>query len=203
MNTPFVRTEDDLELQFGVNHVGHYLFAREVMPLLRAAAPSRVIFLTSSAHLSGDILWDDPNWSRTPYDKFRAYAASKTANMLCAVGLDRRYSASGVSAFGVNPGPVVTNLHRHMTGEDIAAVKERIAGGGGIVVKSVAQGAASVVWAATARALDLLGGLYIEDCGVAAAHEGGLAGVKAHALDPLAADRLLSLSDEIVRDLGY
>src|SRR5690606_30500331 len=74
MNTPFGRTEDGFETQFGVDHLGHFVFTNELAPALIAAAPSRVVCLSSAAHLRGDIQWDDVNWETKPYDKFLAYA---------------------------------------------------------------------------------------------------------------------------------
>jgi NAD(P)-dependent dehydrogenase (short-subunit alcohol dehydrogenase family) len=77
MFTPFQRTKDGFELQFGVNDVGHFELTRRVMPLLLNAGSAGVVNLSSDGHQISDIDLDDPNWERRPYDKFHAYGASR------------------------------------------------------------------------------------------------------------------------------
>lgn len=202
MNTPFGRTADGFEMQFGVNHLGHFALTTLLEPALLAAVSARIVILSSSAHLRGDVLWDDPNWHDTPYDKLRAYASSKSANMLFAVALEARLRGRGVHAFGVNPGAAITNLHRHMTDDDISAAKGRVAQSGGVRIKSVAQAAASSIWAAVDPAIADNGGTYIEDCAVAGPHIDGLSGVAAHALDRGAAGRLWAMSERLIAAAG-
>jgi NAD(P)-dependent dehydrogenase (short-subunit alcohol dehydrogenase family) len=90
MFTPFSRTQDGFEIQLGTNHFGHFELTRLLTPQLAAAAGARLVILSSGGHVLGDIDFDDPNWEHRDYDKFVAYGASKTANVLHAVEADRR-----------------------------------------------------------------------------------------------------------------
>lgn len=127
MATPLERTADGFELQFGTNHLGHFLLTNLLVPALRAGAPARVVTVSSAGHRASDIDWDDPNFHRRDYDRFRAYGQSKTANILFSVELDRRLSASGVRAYAVHPGMVATELGRHMSRDDLRNLVSRAA----------------------------------------------------------------------------
>ena len=125
MYTPFGHTTEGFELQFGTNHLGHFLLTCLLVPALLAGAPSRVVNLSSGGHVGSDIVWDDPNFERRDYDKFAAYGQSKTANILFSVELDRRLGGHGVHAYAVHPGMIATELGRYMTREDMNALMER------------------------------------------------------------------------------
>ena len=114
MFTPFSRTADGFEIQFGTNHLGHFELTRLLTPQLIAAGGARIVILSSDGHQMSDVDLDDPNWERRDYDKFVAYGASKTANVLHMVELDRRLRDLGVRAYAVHPGVVATSLARHM-----------------------------------------------------------------------------------------
>jgi len=192
MAVPFGRTDDGFELHFGTNHLGHFVFVGRLLPLLRASAPARIVVLSSAGHAMSDIVWDDPNYERREYSKMEGYGQSKTANILHAVELERRYGAGGVHAFSVHPGLVATELGRYFTREDFAALRARArASTGGDLPSPVGVdvGAATSAWAVT-RAADRDGGAYLADCGVAQAQP--------YATDPAAAGRLWSLSEELV-----
>jgi NAD(P)-dependent dehydrogenase (short-subunit alcohol dehydrogenase family) len=194
MYTPFERTAEGFEMQFGTNHVGHFLLTCLLAPQLLADPPSRVVNLSSGGHRGSDIVWDDPNYERREYDKFSAYGQSKTANILFSVELERRLGERGVHAYAVHPGMIATELGRYMTKDDFAAMAERAkaAPSGGLPPrKTVEQGAATSVWAATAPELDAAGGTYLADCQVSDDHA-------RWALDPESADRLWTLSEELV-----
>jgi len=199
MATPFGHTADGFETQFGTNHLGHFLLTNLLAPALIAGAPARVISLSSAAHQRGDIQWDDINFQTSPYDRIKAYAQAKTANMLFAVALDRRLSPYGVRAFGVHPGSIPTNLQRHLTKEIMDGLRSQAANTAAPQKsKTVQQGAASSVWAATSRDLDGQGGLYIQDCGIAPPSTPEVTGVKAYVLDAAAAERLWKISEAMV-----
>ena len=112
MATPMGRTVDGFEQQFGVDHLGHFLLARDLMPRLVESAPARVVVLSSAGHRMGDVDLDDVNFERRDYDPFLAYGAAKTCNVLHAVEIDRRFRAAGVRAFSVHPGGIHTELGR-------------------------------------------------------------------------------------------
>jgi NAD(P)-dependent dehydrogenase (short-subunit alcohol dehydrogenase family) len=191
MATPHGQTADGFELQLGTNHLAHFALTTALLPLLEAGAPARVVNLSSGGHVASDILWDDPNFEQTPYDPWVAYGQSKTANILFSLELERRHGPSGVRAYAVHPGRVGTDLGRYLTKESVKALMQRAASGGGMpVTKSVPQGAATTVWAATAPELADRGGLYLADCGVAEAAP--------WARDPQAATRLWELSEALL-----
>ncbi|MFB7126612.1 oxidoreductase [Kitasatospora sp. NPDC056273] len=200
MATPERRVGPGWEGQFAVNHLGHFLLACELYPLL-AAAPdgARVVVNSSAGHFLTDIRRHDPHF-RTGYDKWLAYGQSKTANALFAVHLDALGRADGVRAFALHPGKIITGLQREMTRQEQVErgwVDER-----GTVIgadfKSPSQGAATGLWAATSPLLDGLGGLYLEDCEVArpAGPDTPMddGGVRPYAVDPDGAARLWELS---------
>ena len=200
MACPQSTTVDGFELQFGTNHLGHFLLSVLLAPALVAGAPSRLVSLSSYGHVSSDVDLDDWNFERTAYDPFRAYGRAKTANALLAVGFQRRYGDRGVQAFSVHPGGIRTELGRHMTPEMSALIAERAAKRAGFGWKTIPQGAATSVWAATSAQLDGHGGAYLEDCHVSAVTEEQYPteGVRAYALDGARADALWELSERLV-----
>ena len=198
MACPLARTADGFELQLATNHLGHFVFTCRLVPALLAAAPSRVVVLSSSGHKRGGINFDDPNFERRDYDKWLAYGQAKTANALFAVGLHKRLSRRGVTANAVHPGLIVTELGRHLDASDISALQSRVSSRAQIF-KSVEAGAATSVWAAVSPDLEGRGGLYLEDCQVAdgSSVDTGT-GYAPYALDPELADKLWNLSEELV-----
>jgi NAD(P)-dependent dehydrogenase (short-subunit alcohol dehydrogenase family) len=205
MATPLMRTADGFELQFGTNHLGHFMLTKGLLPALRASGRARVIVVSSRAHRRSDVDFDDPNYLRRPYDPWEAYGQSKTANALIAVELTKRYGHAGVFANSVMPGGVMTGLMRHL------GTSERITRGwadssGEPVTppdwKTVAQGAATSVWAAVAPELAERGGLYLEDCAVAEPwttdQEPPNGYYLPRILDPHRARRLWDLSEHLV-----
>jgi NAD(P)-dependent dehydrogenase (short-subunit alcohol dehydrogenase family) len=199
MACPQGSTTDGFELQFGTNHLGHFLLINRLLSLLLNAKAARVVMLSSSGHRFGDVSLDDPNFERTPYDAWMAYGRAKTANVLFAVELDRRYRSQGLRATAVHPGGIVTDLGRHLTDETINALIEARSGAE-IKWKNVQQGAATSVWAGFVADADAVGGRYCEDCAVApviddVAHTPGVMG---YALDPDTAAGLWTLSEHLV-----
>ena len=194
MYTPFEHTAEGFEMQFGTNHVGHFLLTCLLVPMLLADPPSRVVNLSSGGHMGSDIVWDDVNFERREYDKFAAYGQSKTANILFSVELDRRLASRGVHAYAVHPGMIATELGRSMTKDDFQALMDRAkssSSGGMPPYKTVEQGAATSVWAATAPELDAQGGTYLADAEVTDQHA-------PWARDPESAKRLWALSEQMV-----
>ncbi|MEX2292609.1 MAG: SDR family NAD(P)-dependent oxidoreductase [Acidimicrobiales bacterium] len=205
MACPERRTADGFEMQFGTNHLGHFLLVNLLTPSLVAASGSRVVLLSSAGHRLSDVDLDDPGWERTPYDPWAAYGRSKTANALCAVGLDARLADQGVRAFAVHPGVIMTDLARDVTAEAWTAFQALLPksdgeGGGKMAYKTIPQGAATTVYAATSPDLDGMGGRYLEDCGLAEPTDDPVqrSGVRPYALDPKRADALWSLSERLV-----
>jgi NAD(P)-dependent dehydrogenase (short-subunit alcohol dehydrogenase family) len=197
MFTPFGRTADGFEMQLGTNHLGHFKLTALLVPQLLAAPRARVVNMSSGGHLMGDIDLDDPNWDSRRYDKFVAYGASKTANILHTVELDRRYREGGLRGYSVNPGAVATSLARHMSGEDFsqlrkyaAATEAGSAAGGYIDFTMPEQGAATQVWAAVSPQLADTGAVYLEDCAISE-------NIAPYACDPARAAALWEMSDAL------
>jgi NAD(P)-dependent dehydrogenase (short-subunit alcohol dehydrogenase family) len=171
MFTPFSRTSDGFEIQLGTNHLGHFELTRLLTPHL--VDGTRIVILSSDGHRMSDIDLADPNWERRDYDKFAAYGAAKTANVLHMVELDRRLRDRGVRAYAVHPGVVATSLARHMKRTDFESLNrfapalpdlERVD-----VLRDFTtpeHGAATQVWAAVSPALADIGSVYLADCGI-------------------------------------
>ena len=102
-------TEDGFEMQFGVNHLGHFLLTNRLLPLLKTSAPSRIIIVSSCMYKRGRIHFDDINLEKH-YTPMRAYAQSKLANVLFAFELAEKLSGTGVTVNCVDPGIVATNI---------------------------------------------------------------------------------------------
>jgi NAD(P)-dependent dehydrogenase (short-subunit alcohol dehydrogenase family) len=202
MACPLARTREGWEMQLATNHLGHFLLAGLLAPALRAGAPARVVAVSSAGHQFSPFVFEDPHFERRPYDKWAAYGQSKTANILFAVELDRRLARDGVRAFAIHPGMIATELARHLTPDDARMLGERArkrAESGQTSVKAVPQGAATQLYAATAPELEGRGGLYLEDCQVSGVEPcPGGAGAAAYALDPQAAARLWTVSEEML-----
>ncbi len=202
MACPQTYTIDDLEMQIGTNHFGHFaLGVGLAQALMNGAAPgrsARLVSLSSIGHVRSAMDFDDPNYRARAYDKWGAYGQSKTANALFAVGFHKRFKDRGVAANSVMPGGIMTPLQRHLPRE------EQIAMGwiseDGVIAqgfKTPAQGASTSVWAAVGDELEGVGGLYLENLAEAEAYQpGNRFGVAPHALDPEAAEKLWALSEE-------
>src|SRR5277367_5083018 len=108
MVPPLSRTAEGFELQFGTNHLGHFALTN----LLLDQLSGRVVTVSSMAHRSGRIDFDDLNWERKSYSGWRAYSQSKLANLLFTSELQRRLTAAGspVLATAAHPGYSHTNL---------------------------------------------------------------------------------------------
>jgi NAD(P)-dependent dehydrogenase (short-subunit alcohol dehydrogenase family) len=199
MACPFEKTSDGFEMQFGSNHLGHFLLTCLLAPALMRGAPSRIVSLSSRGHRISPVVFDDIQFEKRPYDKWLSYGQSKTANILFAVGLEKRLGSRGVHANALHPGAIMTELMRHMQTEDFEFVRSRNSRGG-VSFKTTEAGAATQTFAATAPELEGRGGLYLEDCHVAVVNdaEDALDGVKSYALDPPNAERLWEVSEKLV-----
>ena len=201
MACPQGTTVDGFELQFGTNHLGHFLLCRELLPLVSHPG-ARVVLLSSSGHRLGDVSLDDWNFEQTPYDPWVAYGRSKTANVLCAVGLDARLDEHGAQAMAVHPGFIITELGRHLTRETFQQLQDMRTPGEEPFQKTVEQGAATTCFAATNPALEGEPAWFYEDCGKAELVDGDITssprGVRAYALDPDRAEALWALSERLV-----
>ena len=206
MACPQSETVDGFEMQFGTNHLGHFLLTALLFPAVTAGEAPRVVNLTSAGHTTSDVDLDDIGFERTPYDPWLAYGRSKTANALFSRGLAQRYGDVGLLSFAVHPGGIVTDLGRHLTEELMAQMMERSAAraaewddGERMQFKTVEAGAATQVWAAVAPGLGEHNGAYLADCQLGL--EGGnpnKTGFSSHILDDTNTERLWTISEDLV-----
>ncbi|MFJ6838274.1 SDR family NAD(P)-dependent oxidoreductase [Streptomyces sp. NPDC091209] len=200
MACPETRVGPGWEAQFATNHLGHFALVNRLWPAIEAGG-ARVVSVSSAGHHYSGIRWDDVHW-RTGYDKWEAYGQAKTANALFAVELDRRGRDSGVRAFSLHPGGILTPLQRHLPRQEMVDrgwIDENGTPLNPEGFKTPEQGAATQVWAATSPQLVGIGGVYCEDCDIAepAPADGTRTGVRDYATDPEQAARLWELSAEL------
>jgi len=206
MACPESRTAAGWEMQFAVNHIGHHIFTRELMPYLLNANGARVVTTSSVAHKRSRIRFDDIHFVKEPYDKWLAYAQSKTANALFALELNRRRAGDGIKSFSVHPGAVMTQIQRHLQKGELAAMgwvdeHGELTPDAKKFIKTPEEGAATLLWAATSPLLENRGGEYCENCDIAAMSEGSAprwSGVAAWAVDDDDANRLWEMTDAMV-----
>jgi NAD(P)-dependent dehydrogenase (short-subunit alcohol dehydrogenase family) len=208
MATPFSCTTDHFEMQFGTNHLGHFVLVNRIAPLIRRGG--RLINLSSAGHRFSNVDLEDPNFERTPYDPFVAYGRSKTANILFAVAFDERHRERGVRAAAVHPGVIATELARHVDPSRIENMIKQTndqlvaEGKGPFEWKTIPQGAATSVWAGVVAPAGEIGGHYLENCHVGkiapdeVTFSGVSEGVRGYALDPQGAEALWKKSEEMV-----
>ncbi|MFB5079628.1 oxidoreductase [Raoultella sp. C349492] len=201
MAPPLSRDARGFESQFSTNHLGHFQLTLRLWDALVASGSARVVALSSLGHRYSAVCFDDIHYRQRPYDPWRAYGQSKTANALFAVHLDRLGQPLGIRAFAVHPGRIpATRLSRFMSAEEKAAVAQAAQVGPDFVpspLKTVAQGAATSLWAATSPQLAGMGGVYCADCDISspvADDSPDVSGVRRWAIDPLQAGRLWDLS---------
>jgi NAD(P)-dependent dehydrogenase (short-subunit alcohol dehydrogenase family) len=206
MAPPLARDARGNESQLGTNHLGHFRLAARLWPALIDARGARVVAVSSRGHKGAPFDFEDPNFERRDYDPGAAYAQSKTANILFALELDRRGAAHDVRAFAAHPGAILTDLMRHWSPERRREYGFTDAMDWPIVdpsngKKSPQQGAATIVWCAVSSQLDGMGGVYCEDCEIAAIVDGTESrwegGVRRFARDPQAARALWTLSERL------
>lgn len=193
------QTSEGWEKQLATNHLGHFALTTGLRRHLAAAQGARVVSVSSSGHLKSPVVFEDLNYERRPYDPWVAYGQSKTANVLFAVELTRRWADDGITANALMPGGIMTNLQKHVPQATKDSWK-RMEAAGEITMKTPQQGAATSVVAAVHPAF-ATGGHYLEDCNEAPTVSNDAqvsAGVRKWALDPVAARRLWDISHELV-----
>lgn len=220
MWTPLQRDERGYEGQFSTNHLGHFQLTARLWNALKEANGARVVNVSSSGHYFSQVNFEDINYKTREYNKFEAYGQAKTANILFSLELDSRGNQFGVRAYSLHPGLILeTNLGRHLTFDDYVAMGAINADGmpnpqadeaSKKIQKTPQQGAATTVWAATSPQLQSIGGVYCENVEVAEFEPNfynngewksnmfGLKGVAPFALDKEAAQKLWTVSEELI-----
>jgi retinol dehydrogenase-12 len=175
-------TADGFEMDFGVNHLGHFLLTTLLLPTLKASAPSRVVVVSSSVHKGAHIDFDDLQSERS-WGTMRAYGQSKLANMLFVRALARQLEGSGVVVNALHPGVIASELAR-----DFPAPFRLLAR---LFFKSTEKGARTSLHLATAPEAANVSGKYFADCKETKPG--------ASALDDDAAKRLWTESERLVQ----
>ncbi|XP_035672294.1 retinol dehydrogenase 13-like isoform X1 [Branchiostoma floridae] len=198
MGCPRWETEDGFEMQFGVNHLGHFLLTNLLLDLLKKSAPSRVVTVSSLGHaFTSGIDFDDINYEKD-YDKGESYRRSKLANVLFSGELARRLEGTGVTSNSLHPGVIYTELHRYQEelihgaeGAQLSKVANKVIEGFvGIFGKTWEEGAQTTICCAVAEEWQNTTGLYFSDC---VPKEPSAAG-----MDDEAAARLWDVSERMV-----
>lgn len=198
MACPESTTKDGFEMQFGTNHLGHFLMTCLIAPSL--ADGGRVVVLSSSAHQMSDVMFDDIDMKKGGYDRWKSYGQSKTANALFAVELNKRLAARDIEVFSVHPGVIGTGLTKHLRIRDFLMFIPLILTGA-VKRKSVAAGAATQCFAATAPEIAGHGGSFLADCKIAeisSEKKRDMTVVWPYAIDPEAAEKLWSMSEDML-----
>ncbi|WP_406373650.1 SDR family NAD(P)-dependent oxidoreductase [Streptomyces sp. NBC_01550] len=196
------RTPDGREMQFSVNHLGHFALAVGLRPALAAADGARIVSVASIGHLFSPVVFDDLDYRFRPYDPWTSYGQSKTANVLFAVGAAERWADDGIAAHALMPGNIAdTSLARHLDLEQLAGFMDTT----GLALppgKTIEQGAATSVLLAASPIVAGITGRYFEDCTQAQTvteRAGAIAGVAPYALDRDNAARLWAVSEALAR----
>ena len=178
-----------IELQLFTNHVGHFLLVTGLLDAL--AENGRVVMLSSEAHWRAPregIRFDDLG-AEKGYSPWTAYGQSKLANLLFAKELARRLAGTRRTANALHPGVIRTQLGRHMP----AFARAVFALGGPLLLKTIAQGAATQTYLAAHPGVATATGGYYADCNPARA--------RADADDPALARRLWEVTEELAAKL--
>jgi len=206
------------EMQFATNHLGHFALALGLHDALAAADSARIVAVSSGGHLRSPVVFDDIDYAFRDYDPFGAYGQSKTANVLFAVELDRRWAGDGIRGYSLHPGGIVeTNLAPWLSVDDRKAMGMLDDAGQPVVdpdrdLKTPQQGAATTVFGATSPLLADIGGVYLQNSDVAPIDDAVIdvdpdiaagpleltVGVTPYAVDPESAQRLWELSERLL-----
>uniref|UniRef100_A0A3P8RPP6 Uncharacterized protein n=1 Tax=Amphiprion percula TaxID=161767 RepID=A0A3P8RPP6_AMPPE len=188
MMCPKWETEDSFEMQFGVNHLGHFLLTNCLLDMLKKSAPSRIVVVASRAHQTGRIHFDDINLDKS-YSPGKSYSQSKLANILFCRELAARLQGTGVTVYSLHPGVIHTELGRHFL-STLAMWKKMIVMPFSLLVKRPWEGAQTTIYCAVDESQANVSGLYYSDC---APKEPA-----PQALDDAAAKKLWDLSASMV-----
>ena len=186
MMCPYQKTEDGFEMQFGTNHLGHFLLTMLLLDRLKRSAPSRIINVSSIGHSlgTGKIHFDDIHFEKD-YSPYEAYFHSKLANVLFTRELSKHLEGTHVTANSLHPGAVRTDLERHFSLLSTLMVPVRW-----YMYKSAEQGAQTSIYCAVSEEMEGVSGKYLADCAIKEPSKG--------AQDDDAARKLWDLSLKLV-----
>lgn len=157
MVPPYRKTEQGFELQFGVNHLGHFALTGQLIPLLSATPGARIVTVSSIAARKATIDFDNLDGSKG-YNPMTFYRQSKLSNLLFAIELQNRLNGNGNGLVSVacHPGISATNLVSRGSGKEAGWLVKQLMK---LFVQSAEMGSLPTLYAATAPGLK--GGEYI------------------------------------------
>ncbi|KAG6988958.1 hypothetical protein G7Y79_00067g095730 [Physcia stellaris] len=199
----YATTKDGIEMQFGSNHIGHFLLTNLLMPkLLAAGKGARVVNVSSFGYMSGGIYFDDPNFKNgAEYNAWTAYAQSKTANILFTTGLVDKLKSKGLLSFALNPGLIfesklMVNVSQDMFADGHAVATAALKGdtmpAAAMAPKSLAAGSATSLLAALDPELSSHNGAFLVDAAI------WKEPLREHAVGSDKAEKLWALSEKLV-----
>ena len=184
MRCPYWKTEDGFEMQFGVNHLGHFLLTNLLLDRIKESPNGRIVVVSSRGHRRAkEINFDDIN-STQSYDPRIAYGQSKLANNLFTIALHKRLAGTNVTVNCLHPGIIYTELGRYM--KIPLWFKILLAPLALLIMKTPWQGAQTTIYCAVDKEVEGVSGLYFSDCKKKQPEP--------QALDELAAEKLWALS---------
>ena len=210
MACPQMPTKEGWDLQFAVNHIGHFIITKGLLPALTKSSEARIVTLSSTGHKLSGIQWDDVHFENS-YDKWKAYGQSKTAASLLAVEISERMKDENIKTYSVHPGGIFTPLQRHLEKEEMIALgwlgeDGQLSEMAAANFKSPTQGASTSLWCATSPMLDEVSGVYCENCDVSVRQEDGpmarYVGVADWAVDTDEAAKLWDLTEHALSTLN-
>ncbi|HJS10525.1 SDR family NAD(P)-dependent oxidoreductase [Sphingopyxis sp.] len=186
-----------VEMGFMTNVVGHAVLASRLAPLLADGA--RIACVSSFGHHYSPVVFDDINFDRRPYSAWSSYGQSKTGGCLMAVKLSAALGRRGIDAFSLHPGQVHTEMGRDMVPADMETQKAKTGAIPPEDFMTVDEGAATTIWSLTEPRLAGQGGLYLQDCAVAAVRDEPdyRTGVMSYAIDPANAEELWRTAERL------
>lgn len=209
MACPQMPTKEGWDLQFAVNHIGHFIITKGLLPTMSSSG-SRIVTLSSTGHKLSGIQWEDVHFEES-YDKWKAYGQSKTAASLLAVEISERMKDEGIKTYSVHPGGIFTPLQRHLEKEEMIALgwlgeDGELSEMAAANFKSPTQGSSTSLWCATSPMLEEVSGVYCENCDVAVRQEDGpmarYIGVADWAVDTDEAAKLWDLTEHTLSSLN-
>ena len=209
MACPQMPTKEGWDLQFAVNHIGHFIITKGLLPAMSSSG-SRIVTLSSTGHKLSGIQWEDVHFEES-YDKWKAYGQSKTAASLLAIEISERMKDEGIKTYSVHPGGIFTPLQRHLEKEEMIALgwlgeDGELSEMAAANFKSPTQGASTSLWCATSPMLEEVSGVYCENCDVAVRQEDGpmarYIGVADWAVDTDEAAKLWDLTEHTLSSLN-
>lgn len=167
MMCPKGETEEGFEIQFGTNHLAHFLLTVLLLPRIRNSKPARIITVSSRAHTRYNINFEDPNYKTRNYNSAEAYSQSKLANVLFSRELANKlkeHNIEGINTYSLHPGVIKTELGRHLN-------ETLFRGARGIIgfflspfMKTPEEGAQTTIYCSVDEKCANETGLYYSDC---------------------------------------